>query len=276
MKRQWAARLCSVLVSSMLSVACNPLASPTETATPTQPPPTATATTEPTATPEPTATATETPLPTATATPDAKATAAANATATVDAALDDIDDILEDYGYSIKTGHLGFMHDPLTVTVDTYGERHHVTDYPEVEFGDFVLHTDITWNTASGLAGCYIVFRADGAIENGRQYQLLTVRLQGLPLWVIGIYNNELGEPINEVGFLPDGRIEDLQGSTNKIVIVAKESQFTVYANSERLGTMVNGKLTEGAIAFGAMQESGKTTCEFNNTWVWSLDEESK
>lgn len=274
MNRHWGGRLGSVLLCALLGTACNPLAAPpTETATP-LPPPTETATPEPTETPVPTATATETPLPTATATPDAKATAAAHATATVEAALGDINDILEDYGYSTKEGHLGFIHDPVSVTVDTYGERHHITDYPEMDFGDFVLHSDVTWNTSSGLAGCYIVFRSDGDLERGRNYQLLTIRLQGLPLWGIGVYNNGYGEPLNPEGLLPDGAFEDTQGSTNEIVIVAEESKFTVYANGERLGTQVSGKLAKGAIAFGAMQESGTTTCEYKHTWVWSLDKD--
>ncbi len=273
MKRHWRVRLGSVLLCAMLGAACNPPAAPTETATPV-PPPTETATLEPTETPVPTATATATPLPTSTPTPDAKATAAAHATATVEAALGDINDILEDYGYSTKEGRLGFIHDSLSITVDTYGERHHVTDYPDMDFGNFVLHTDITWNTSSGLAGCYMVFRSDGDLERGRNYQFVTIRLQGLPLWGFWVFNNERGDPLDPEGLLPDGAIDDLQGSTNKIVIVAEDTKFTAYANGERLGTQVSSKLAKGAIAFGAFQESGTTTCEFNHTWVWSLDKE--
>lgn len=273
MKRHWGVRLSSVLLCAMLSAACNPPAAPTETATPV-PPPTETATPEPTETPVPTATNTPTPLPTSTSTPDAKATAAAHATATVEAALGDIDDVLQDYGYSTKEGQLGFIHDPVSITVDTYGERHHVTDYPEMDFGNFVLHTDITWNTSSGLAGCYIVFRSDGDLERGRNYQFVTIRLQGLPLWGFAIFNNERGDLLDPEGLLPDGDIEDLQGSTNEIVIVAEDTKFTAYANGERLGTQVNSKLAKGAIAFGAFQESGTTTCEYKHTWVWSLDKE--
>ena len=101
-----------------------------------------------------------------------------------------------------------------------------------------------------------------------------TVRLQGLPLWGFAIFSNERGDLLDPEGLLPDGDIEDLQGSTNEIVIVAEDTKFTAYANGERLGTQVNSKLAKGAIAFGAFQESGTTTCEYKHTWVWSLDKE--
>jgi len=272
--RNRAAGLGNLLLCVFLTAACNPpQVAPTETAVPT---PTATETAIPTATPEPTATATVTPKPTATATPNIKATAGARLTATVEAALPAIDDVLEDYGFNIKRGQLGYMHGPLTVTVDTYGEHYHQTDFPDVKFHNFVLHTDVTWTTASGLAGCYIVYRADGDLYKGKQYRLLTVRLQGLPLWGVGAFSNQRGDPLFEDIYLPDGRIEDTQGSTNKFVIVAEDTKFTFYANGERIGTLVNSKYDEGAIAFGALQESGKTTCEFENIWVWSLDEEPR
>ncbi|MBL8095936.1 MAG: hypothetical protein JNL73_17300 [Anaerolineales bacterium] len=264
-------RLGSLLMCFVVATACTPpTAVPTDTPEPTA---TATKTAVPTDTPEPTATATETPRPTATATPNVKATAAARVTATVEAALPAIDDILEDYGFSTNAGHLGYLHGPFKVTVDTYGEENHQTDYPDVKFHNFVLHTDVTWNTASGLAGCYIVYRADGDLYKGKQYRMLTIRLQGLPLWGVGAFSNQYGDALLEDAYLPDGRIEDTQGSTNKYVIVAEDTKFTFYANGERLGTLVNSKYDEGAIAFGALQESGKTTCEFKNTWVWSLDE---
>lgn len=263
-----------LLMSLILVAACNPLAAPpTETPLPV---PTDTATPVPTDTPEPTATSTptETPKPTATATPNVKATAGARLTATVEAALPEINDILEDYGFSTDVGHFGYTHDSVAVTVDTYQERSHMTDFPDVKFHNFVLHTDMTWNTSSGLAGCYIAYRADGDLQRGKQYRMIMIRLQGLPLWGLFKFSNDYGDPIMDDELLPDGRLEDTQGSTNKIVIVAEDTKFTIYANGERMGTVVNSAFDRGAIAFGALQESGKTTCTYDNTWVWSLDKE--
>ncbi len=267
-------RIGTALLCVALTTGCNS-PTPEPTATPTLEP-TATATPVPTDTPEPTATPTETPKPTATATPNVKATAAARVTATVEAALPKINDVLEDYGFSTDRGHLGYQHGPIKVTVDTYDENSHQTDYPDLKFHNFVLHTDVTWNTSSGLAGCYLVYRADGDLYKGKQYRMIMIRLQGLPLWGIGAFSNGRGDALLDDVYLPDGRLEDTQGSTNKIVIIAEDTKFTYYANGERLGTVVNSKYSEGAIAFGALQESGTTTCEYENIWVWSLDEEPK
>ena len=269
-------RIGSALLCVALTTGCNPpVPEPTATPTP-EPTATATATLVPTDTPEPTATPTETPKPTATATPNVKATAAARVTATVEAALPKINDVLEDYGFSTDRGRLGYMHGPIKITVDTYDENNHQTDFPDVKLHNFVLHTDVTWNTSSGLAGCYLVYRADGDLYKGKQYRMIMIRLQGLPLWGVGAFSNGRGDALLDDVYLPDGRLEDTQGSTNKIVIVAEDTKFTFYANGERLGTVVNSKYGEGAIAFGALQESGKTTCEYENIWVWSLDEEAQ
>jgi len=49
---------------------------------------------------------------------------------------------------------------------------------------------------------------------------------------------------------------------------------FTAYVNGTRLGRAVDSKLSEGRIAFFAWQESGETTCTFDNTWIWDLIKE--
>jgi hypothetical protein len=62
-------------------------------------------------------------------------------------------------------------------------------------------------------------------------------------------------------------------GATNNIIIIAEGNKFTVYINSQRIGTFYDysSLRIDGRFAFAAMQETGVSTCKFDNSWVWLL-----
>lgn len=258
----------------ILGTACTPQQAPEPTATPA--PPTATASPAPTATPEPTATPTptETPVPTATptSTPDARATEAAAKTATVEAAISQINEVLADYDLSTDSGRLGYLHPTLKLKVNTYGEDAIDTQFPDKMFKDFVLHTRVTWTSTTGLAGCFVVFRSDGDFDKGKHYRLFMMRLQGLPLWdmeyySLGRFQRNITGDVRETGALFTE-----QGSENQLVLIAQGGKLAAYGNGERMGIASDSKLAEGTIAYGIFQESGETTCTYEDTWVWELE----
>jgi len=53
--------------------------------------------------------------------------------------------------------------------------------------------------------------------------------------------------------------------------VVARGEHLVFYANGDRLSGIVNDKLSEGRIAYSVSQQSGETTCVFNNGWIWAL-----
>jgi hypothetical protein len=71
------------------------------------------------------------------------------------------------------------------------------------------------------------------------------------------------------------GALDLANGSTNRFIIVAQDNQFTVYINRTREGRFFDNskQRSDGALGFFGAQESGKGTCEFENAWVWSLDQ---
>lgn len=259
---------------ALVTSACRPMAQPTASAGkeagPTATLPATKTPVLPTATPEPTAT--NTPKPTATSTPDKAATAAAYATATADAIIGEIDKELQKYDLSTDEGQLGFIHDPVSIKVNTYAEEKYVTDYPAMVFKNFALHADVTWTSKTGLAGCYFIFRSEpDNFEKGKQYRVYMMRLQGLPLWDVeyyafGQFQRNIAGRVHDTGYL-----DSEQGSTNKMTLIVQDSKIATYANGERLGIFTDSKLTEGAIAFATFQESGETTCTYENIWVWEL-----
>lgn len=248
----------------LAAFAPSPTPEPTATSTPTNTPaPTDTPTPTPTDTPEPTATAT--------ATPNRTATAQAKLTATAQSALAEIEPELKKYDLSTDGGYLGWLHDPVDINLNTYLEERYDTDYPDTVVGDFVFYTEMTWNTTTGLAGCGFIIRSEEDFERGKQYRVFMIRLQGLPLWDIEYYNLGRFQKSVTGEILSTGALFTDQGSKNRITIVVQGNKIATYANGERMGVFTDSKLTEGRIAFFASQESGETTCHFENSWLWVL-----
>ena len=63
--------------------------------------------------------------------------------------------------------------------------------------------------------------------------------------------------------------------STNQFIIVAREEQFNIFLNGESQGRFFDysKQSMEGAFAFVALQDSGDGSCEYENSWIWVLDE---
>jgi hypothetical protein len=248
---------------------------PAETLPPTQPP---TSTPKPTATPLPTSTPTpqptDTPAPTATSTPDLQATAAAEATQRANEALAGIKSEIEAIGYAVDNGELGWLQDE---SVEILADEYMVTMFEpfgdELVANDFILKTEITWESTSGLAGCGLIFHSEPNFKKGAQYELAFLRLSGLPIWFIAYADD--GEYQKDItGALTAGAIDQEQGSTNTYMLIAEEGKYTMYINDLRVGSYYDYAInrSNGQFAFTGWQESGETTCEFNKTWVWLLE----
>jgi hypothetical protein len=240
---------------------------------PTPVPPTATLP-EPTDTPLPTPTdtpaPTETPIPTST--PDFAATAAVEATQIVQAKIEEIDEELQKVNQSAEQGHFGWSSDsPEEIFLDSYGEAMFVPFAERTQYSNFVLHVNIKWESTLGFAGCGVFFRSEESLEDGAQYQFLTMRLSGAPAWDVEYwkYNEWQATLTGNVKF--NNVIDYDDGHTNEYVLIAEDALLTVYANDVRLGSVSISTLSKGRFAFAAFQDAGETTCTFSDVWVWDL-----
>ncbi len=257
----------------MSLTACNPIsllvqASPTATSSPIpSSTPTSTSTLTPTSTTRPTSTSrppTETPKPNPTATERAKLRS------TLEAALEKIAPEIDKVGLNASDGHIEWLNpDPYTLKVSSYGESQ-VTRFGEKSLKDFVLHTEITWNSTSGIAGCGVIFHADDDFQNGGQYDFVLMRLQFQPRWDIEYWKFGRWQTTLTGSLLPSNVINDEPLSTNKVTLVVKGDEFSPYVNGEKLQVVNSDKQPEGYLAFHAWQESGDTSCQFSNSWLWA------
>ena len=254
--------VCILLTSCQMGAA-----SPTATAVPPSDTP------APTDTPLPTDTPTLVP----TSTPDAAATAAAQATAGASSVLGELDELLGDSEVPYKDGHLAWQQsEPLAITMrGPSGDAATILAIDEsLTAGNFVFKSDVTWE-ASGWMYCGGVFRSEADIERGKQYQFYFLRFSGLPIWYLDVFENgsEFLSTISKEQ--TSGDIDMTNGATNQFVVVAEEEQFTVYFNGNRQGRFFDNskQRMDGAFGFFGWQESGKGSCKFDNSWVWSLDQ---
>lgn len=236
--------------------------------------PVETATSTPSHTPEPTETPlpTETPTPIPTSTPDRTATAAAELEQASNSILDELDQLLDDTAIPYEQGHLAWKQvKPLMITL-----KGPSWDYVEIDKGlvgkNFILKSDVTWE-ASGIIVCGVIFRSEPNIENGKQYKFSYLRFSGLPAWAIEVF--EFGQFRNSPTSTQFSNAMNLgNGATNQVVLVAQEEEFTLYINRVRQGRYFDNskQRLEGNFAFHGVQDSGDGTCNFENSWLWTLE----
>ncbi len=258
---------------ALLLSACG-LAAPAPTAAP---PPTLAPTVAPTSAPPTAVSSTNTPLPTntpvpaptETPTPDPAVLAAAQTAEAQAAAVAAIEPDLQRYGFSSDQGSLGWVIETVTFELENYMENQDAVDHADVSVRDFVVQADVTWTSTSGLAGCGFVVRQDSRGQH--DYRMLTIRASGAPAWFFWLdENGDFSQ--NLAGWRDAPGLDIGLGSNNTVALVGQGSNFTVYINGQNMGSIADTQLSEGAVGFAASQESGKTTCTFENGWLWILD----
>jgi hypothetical protein len=251
-------------------------ATPTSSAVPatSTPQPTASFTPQPTVTPtsEPTNTLTPSPIPSPT--PDREATAAAKSTTTAEAFLLMISPDLEAYGVVPSDGHVVWQQqDPIKMELTSYLENNdYILKGAEVQ-SDFVIQTRITWHTSGALSLCGITFRAEEDLTSGAQNKFFLMRLQHHPLWTIWRWDKGRFQGFIPGDWLLSRNIHDENGSTNVVALVVRGSDIDVFINRDKQRRVQDTKRTDGWLALSANQESGRTWCKFDKTWVWVFDE---
>jgi len=229
----------------------------------------------PTATLAPTNTPTLVPTNTPTATPDVTATAAAQSTQAADGVFSELDKLLSDSDVPYKDGHLAWQQtDPHIINMQgPSGDKPSIQEIDKnLTAGNFIFKSDVTWN-ATGWMYCGAVFRSEPDLNKGKQYQFYFLRFSGLPIWYLDVFKGSkyLGSVSKEQ---TASAIDMANGAVNQFVVVAEGNKFTTYFNGERQGRFFDNskQLSNGSFGFFAWQESGTGSCEFKNSWIWSLD----
>lgn len=221
----------------------------------------------------------------ATATAQALAAAAAQVAASeasnaeaaaTEAALAPIREDLVSYGLNPNEGRLGWIHPPELLNVEGYMGYTYANRFLATVARDFVISADITWNTQFGTTGCGFVLRTDGNEESLNQYLVIATRGAQGHVGFVTMVDGEVvldeSQDIYANGLDP---LFDWQNdTTNRLTVVGRGNTFTIYTNGTEIGQVTPETVYEkGFVAFVALNESGYTRCQFDNAWLWLLNE---
>jgi len=205
----------------------------------------------------------------------AEAAAAAAAEAEKADLLEPIKAEVATYGVDPNQGNLGFTHPAISIEENDFEDVDWKNQNLLTVARDFVLAADVTWNSAFAESGCGFAVRSDGDEENPSQYLIgLTRGAQGHVLFaeqVTGDVDLNLVTDIYANGI--DPQFEWQNDTTNRIAIVGRGQDFTIYSNGTRLGTITGqAGFEEGFVAFFALNRSGGVRCDFDNAWLWRMN----
>lgn len=179
---------------------------------------------------------------------------------------------LPTYGVDPATGSPAWLHPPLTLATEGYLQFDYANQFLATLANDFVLSTDITWDTTTGLAGCGFVLRSDGDEEAPNQYMAIATRGgSGSVAFIKQTTGAFLYTEVVSVSGV-DPAFDWQNQTTNRLAVVARGDTFTLYTNGTRIQSFTDADYARGLVAMVALSESGRTQCEFNNTWLWLFD----
>lgn len=143
---------------------------------------------------------------------------------------------LPQYGLDKSSGRPAWLHDPLVLEISGYQQMTYGNDHMEVTAADFVLATDLTWDTQYGSSGCGFMFRSDGNQDKPNMYMILASRFGNGHVIFSALADGEIA---NVHDFYPKSEDQSFQwqnGTTNRLAVVARGTLIEVYTNGVKIG----------------------------------------
>ena len=143
---------------------------------------------------------------------------------------------LPKYGVDPSEGRPGWIHPPVTLKVDGYMSYDYVNNFLATVAQDFVVSSDITWNTQYGTSGCGFVLRSNGNKNALSQYMtILTRGASGHLLFATMVDGNVVGgKDIYAYGLDPSFNWEN--NATNRLTVVGRGNTFSIFSNDTFIG----------------------------------------
>ena len=138
---------------------------------------------------------------------------------------------LQHYGVSPFDGEVAWLHRPVTISVNGINQFGYANDYPQVTAGNFVLASDITWNTNYGLSGCGFMFRSDGNSQAPNQLMVLLSRVAEGTLAFSALAGGNITNMNYFYPWIKDKSFNWQNNSTNRLVIIVRANLIDIYTN---------------------------------------------
>lgn len=180
------------------------------------------------------------------------------------------------FGVDPAQGRMAWIHPPVTIQASGYLSYTYANQNIATVAQDFVLASDITWNTRFGTAGCGYVLRSDGDPEgNYDQYIALVIRGGSGELFFTIMQDGDVVQ--NEITDININRLDPSfewqNDTTNRFAVVARGNTYSFYSNGSHVGDVTPSiAYDRGFVAFVGLNESGTTTCHYDNAYLWLIE----
>jgi hypothetical protein len=140
------------------------------------------------------------------------------------------------YGVDASQGYVAWLHQPVEIALQGYQQMDFANDYPQITAKDFVIASDIQWNTKNSMSGCGFMFRSNGDRNNPSQYMVIITRFASGHAAFTALVDGEIA---NFHDFFPkteDSSFSWKNDATNRLAVVAKGPMIYIYTNGVLVG----------------------------------------
>jgi hypothetical protein len=140
------------------------------------------------------------------------------------------------YGVDPAQGHPGWIHPPVTLEIDGYLQYDYLNQFIATVARDFVISSDITWNTQYGTSGCGFVLRSNGNKNALDQYLVIVTRGASGHVIFATMSNGKIVSGRDIYAYGKDPNFNWGNDVTNRLTVVGRGLLFSIYSNDTLIG----------------------------------------
>lgn len=144
---------------------------------------------------------------------------------------------LPKYGVDPANGRPAWVHPPVTIDLDGYKVFDYANQYIGTVASDFVMSTDITWNTQYGTSGCGLALRNNGNQDAFDQYLVVATRGGSGRVAFILMAGGEILNTKDFYAYGIDKSFNFRNGMTNRLTVVMRGPEAQIYTNDNLIAT---------------------------------------
>ena len=143
---------------------------------------------------------------------------------------------LPKYGVDPSQGRPGWIHPPVTLEIDGYLQYDYLNQFVATVARDFVISSDITWNTQYGTSGCGFVLRSNGNKLALDQYMAIVTRGSSGHVLFSTMSDGDIVSGRDMYAYGKDPNFNWGNNVTNKLTVVGRGLNFSIYSNDTLIG----------------------------------------
>ena len=143
---------------------------------------------------------------------------------------------LSKYGVDPSEGHPGWIHPPVTLSIDGFLQYDYLNQFIATVAKDFVISSDITWSTQYGTSGCGFVLRSDGNKNALSQYMVIVTRGASGHVAFTTMSKGDIVSGRDIYAYGKDPNFNWGNNVTNRLTVVGRGKNFSIYSNDTLIG----------------------------------------